>query len=466
MLGALVRRHGDFAASEDALQEALIAAAEQWPVAGVPANPRGWLYQVARRRMIDQVRSEAARRRREDLVAAELAVREPFAAPADAELGLDDDDTLVLLFMCCHPALTPSSAIALTLRAVGGLTTAEIARAFLVPEATMAQRISRAKAGIRASGTPFTMPDERERAARLASVLHVLYLVFTEGYASSAGPALARTDLSGEAIRVARALRALLPGDPEVAGLLALMLLTDARRAARTGEHGELVPLDEQDRTRWDRDLIDEGIALVEEALRRGAVGPYQLQAAVAAVHDEAPRAEDTDWAQILALYEVLRRMTDNPMVALGHAVAVAMVRGPEAGLDLLPPLDRDDRLAGHYRLDAVRAHLLEKAGQRERAIAHYRAAAARTTSLPERDYLTARAARLARPDPSPPPLLPGEPPALHQPEGSADTGPEGDSGPCPALQRVEHGHAEEEQEDGEAGFVHGVLQDGELPLR
>jgi predicted RNA polymerase sigma factor len=250
-----------------------------------------------------------------------------------------------------------------------------------------------------------------------------------------------------------------------VAGLLALMLLTDARRAARTGEHGELVPLDEQDRTRWNRELIDEGTALVEEALRRGAVGPYQLQAAVAAVHDEARRAEDTDWPQVLALYAVLRRMTDNPMVGLSHAVAVAMVRGPGAGLDLLPPLERDARIAGHHRLDAVRAHLLEKAGHPDRAIAHYRAAAERTTSLPERDYLMARAARLAGPGPSLPPLLP-EPPGLHQPEGRTDAGPEGDSDPCPALQRVEHGHAEEEQEDGEAGFVHGVLQDGELPLR
>ena len=466
MLGALIRRHGDFAAAEDAVQDALIAAAEQWPVAGVPANPRGWLYQVARRRMIDQVRSEMARRRREDRVATELAAREAFAAPADAELGLEDDDTLVLLFLCCHPALSPASAIALTLRAVGGLTTAEIARAFLVPEATMAQRISRAKAGIRASGTPFSMPDARDRATRLASVLHVLYLIFSEGYTSSGGPALARPDVSGEAIRLARAVRALLPDDPEVAGLLALMLLTDARRAARTGEHGELVPLDEQDRTRWNRALIGEGIALVEGALPRGAVGPYQLQAAIAAVHDEAERAEETDWPQILALYEVLLRMTDNPMVALSHAVAVAMVRGPGAGLDALQPLDRDERMAGHYRLDAVRAHLLERAGERDRAIAHYRAAAERTTSLPERNYLTVRAARLARPGPSLTTLLPGEPPALHQPEGGPDAGPEGHSRPRPALQRVDHRNAEEEQEDGESRFAHGVLRKGELPLR
>ncbi len=379
------------------MQEALIAAAEQWPVAGLPGNPRGWLYQVARRRLTDYVRSETARRRREDAVALEAAA-EPFVVPPEAELGLDPDDTLVLLFMCCHPALTPSSAIALTLRAAGGLTTAEVARAFLVPEATMAQRISRAKAGIKASAVPFSMPGPDERAARLSSVLHVLYLIFNEGYAGSSGPALARPDLSGEAIRLTRAVRAHMPGDPEVAGLLALMLLTDARRAARTGPHGELVPLDQQDRARWDRALIAEGIALVEEALPRGAVGPYQLQAAIAAVHDEAARAEETDWPQIVALYEVLKRMSDNPMVVLNHAIAVAMVRGPSAGLDLVDGLDGDTRIAGHYRLDAVRGHLLEKLDRRAEAVARYRAAADGTTSLPERDYLRARAARLGGP--------------------------------------------------------------------
>ncbi|HEX7240432.1 MAG TPA: DUF6596 domain-containing protein, partial [Longimicrobiaceae bacterium] len=317
-----------------------------------------------------------------------------FVPPPEADVAADADDTLALLFMCCHPALTPASAIALTLRAVGGLTTAEIARAFLVPEATMAQRISRAKASIKASGTSFDMPAPEERAGRLASVLHVLYLVFNEGYASSSGPELQRTDLSGEAIRLARVLRGLLPDDGEVAGLLALMLLTDARRAARTGPHGELIPLDEQDRTQWDRELIAEGIALVPDALSRGAVGPYGLQAAVAAVHDEAARAEDTDWPQILALYGVLERISDNPMVSLNRAVAAAMVQGPEAGLELLEPLDA--KLGGHHRLDAVRAHLYERAGDRERALAHYRAAAERTASIPERDYLTLRAARLA----------------------------------------------------------------------
>jgi RNA polymerase sigma factor (sigma-70 family) len=394
VLGVLARRHGDFADAEDALQEALLAAATQWPRAGIPTNPRGWLYQVARRKLADHLRSEIARRRREDAVAGEVAA-EPFVPPPDAELGLEQDDTVVLLFMCCHAALTASSAIALTLRAVGGLTTAEIARAFLVPEATMAQRISRAKSSIRASEIPFAMPDDRERAARLDQVLHVLYLIFNEGYASTAGPDLARPDLSGEAIRIARMVHALLPEDPEVTGLLALMLLTDARRAARTGTHGELIPLDEQDRARWDRLLIGEGIALVEDALSRGAVGPYQLQAAIAAVHDEAARAEETDWPQILALYEVLRRMSDNPMVSLSHAIAVAMVRGPAAGLERVAALDADERIAGHYRLDAVRAHLLEKAGERERALALYRAAAARTTSIPERNYLMEKAARL-----------------------------------------------------------------------
>jgi RNA polymerase sigma factor (sigma-70 family) len=395
VLGAVARRHGDWADAEDAVQEALIAAATQWPVAGIPTNPRGWLYQVAIRRLTDHVRSEMARRRREDEVASERSAAEPFVPPPDGEIGAEEDDTLVLLFMCCHPALTPASAIALTLRAVGGLTTAEIASAFLVPEATMAQRISRAKASIKASGGAFTMPSAAERAARLASVLHVLYLIFNEGYASTAGPHLQRTDLSNEAIRLARAVHALLPDDGEAAGLLALMLLTDARRAARTGPAGELIPLDEQDRTRWDGALIAEGIALVENALSRGSVGAYQLQAAIAAVHDEAARPDDTDWAQIFALYGLLERMSDNPMVSLNRAIAAAMVQGPQAGLALLEALDGDSRLAGHYRLDAVRAHLHERAGDPARALAHYRAAAEGTTSIPERNYLLTKAARL-----------------------------------------------------------------------
>jgi predicted RNA polymerase sigma factor len=386
----MVRRFGDFAAAEDAVQEALVAAALQWPRDGLPENPRGWLVQVASRRMTDHVRSEIARRRRES-VAAEQETRVGLAADLAGE---EQDDALVLLFMCCHPALTAPSAIALTLRAVGGLTTAEIASAFLVPEATMAQRISRAKQSVKASGVPFRLPSERERGERLAAVLHVLYLIFNEGYATSAGPALQRHDLANEAIRLTRAVHAQLPQVGEVAGLLALLLLTDARRRARTGPAGELVPLAEQDRSLWDRAAIAEGTALVTATLSRGSVGSYQLQAAIAALHDEAARAEDTDWPQILALYGLLKRMSDNPMVALNHAIAAAMVHGPRAGLDLLDALDGP--LAGHHRLDAVRAHLLERAGDRQGAIAHYRTAAARTASAPERNYLTTQAARLA----------------------------------------------------------------------
>jgi predicted RNA polymerase sigma factor len=318
------------------------------------------------------------------------------ARPADEDDPTERDDTLVLLFTCCHPALTPPSAIALTLRAVGGLTTAQIASAFMVPEATMAQRISRAKQGIKASAIPFQMPSSRDRAERLGAVLHVLYLIFNEGYATSAGPDLQRIELATEAIRLVRELHRLLPDDGEVAGLLALMLLTDARRRARTGPQGELIPLTEQDRTRWDRAAIDEGIALVSATLTRGSVGSYQLQAAIAALHDEAPRAEDTDWPQILALYGVLKGMSDNPMVALNHAIAAAMVHGPKAGLELLATLESDQRIAGHHRLDAVRAHLLEFAGDHRAAIVHYRAAASRTTNLAERHYLTTKAARLA----------------------------------------------------------------------
>ena len=395
VLGAIARRHEDFAAAEDAVQEALIAAAEQWPEQGVPANPRGWLYHVAIRRLTDHIRSEVSRRRREETVASDVWAEWAFVPPPEGEVDVQQDDTLVLLFMCCHPALTPSSSIALTLRAVGGLTTAEIARAFLVPEATMAQRVSRAKQSIRASGIPFRMPTDEERADRLSAVLHTLYLIFNEGYASSGGADLVRTDLSNEAIRLTRMLHALLPDDGEVAGLLALMVLTDARRAARTGPSGELIPLDEQDRSLWDQRLIAEGVALISKTLSKGSIGVYQLQAAIAAVHDEAARSEDTDWPQIHALYDVLRGLQDNPMVALNHAIAAAMVHGPAAGLELIAALDADPRIRGHYRLDAVRAHLYEMAGDYDRALAHYRAAATRTTSIPERNYLTTKAARL-----------------------------------------------------------------------
>jgi RNA polymerase sigma factor (sigma-70 family) len=396
VLGAMTRRHEDFAAAEDAVQDAMIAAATQWPEQGIPDNPSGWLFHVAMRRFTDQLRSEMARRRREQAVASEVWAEWAFVPPPEVDLAAQHDDTLVLLFMCCHPALTLPTAVALTLRAVGGLTTAEIANAFLVPEATMAQRISRAKQTIKASKVPFTMPSDAERGERLGAVLHVLYLIFSEGYTSSVGVSLHRPDLSNEAIRLTRAVHALLPRDGEVTGLLALMLLTDARRAARTSEDGELIPLDEQDRSLWDRRLIDEGIALVSEALAAGSVGTYQLQAAIAAVHDEAACVEDTDWPQILALYDVLAGLSDNPMVVLNQAIAAAMVHGPAVGLERLAALDADARIAGHYRLDAVRAHLFEMSGDRERAVKHYRAAAERTTSIPERNYLITKAGRLA----------------------------------------------------------------------
>jgi RNA polymerase sigma factor (sigma-70 family) len=392
VLGAVARRFRDFSSAEDAVQEAMIAAFTQWPQEGVPDNPRGWLIQVACRRMTDHVRSEIARRERETAVAAETESLPTLEIEAD----MDPDDTLILLFMCCHPALTPSSAIALTLRAVGGLTTVEIANAFLVPEATMAQRISRAKQSIKTSGVPFRLPSPHERTERLPAVLHVLYLTFSEGYASSIGSHLQRLDLAREAIRLTRNTKTLLPDNAEVAGLLALMLLTNARRAARTRPNEELIPLDKQDRTLWDRAEITEGIELLTAALSKASVGLYQLQAAIAAVHDEAQRVEDTDWPQILALYELLKRVAPSPMVTLNHAIAAAMVHGPAKGLELLKVLDGDPRIAGHYRLDAVRAHLLEKTGDYGAAIEHYRVAAARTTSIPERNYLMTQAARLA----------------------------------------------------------------------
>ena len=392
VLGAVMRRFHDFATAEDAVQEALIAAAVQWPQEGVPDNPRGWLVQVASRRMTDQFRSDLARRRRET-----EALQSGYLMPvAEIEKETLQDDTLVLLFMCCHPSLTSSSAIALTLRAVGGLTTAEIAKAFLVPEATMAQRISRAKQNIKASDVPFRLPTNQERVERLRSVLHVLYLIFNEGYTSSAGPELQRLELSHEAIRITRLLRAVLPDDEEVMGLLALLLLTDARRAARSGPNGELIPLTKQDRSLWDQAEIAEGVALISKALSRGSIGAYQLQAAIAAVHDESARAEDTDWMQILALYELLKHMSNNPMVTLNHAIAAAMVHGPRKGLELLEGLDSDARVAGHHRLAAVRAHLLEMAGDHGAAIAQYRLAAARTTNIPERNYLITQVARLS----------------------------------------------------------------------
>jgi RNA polymerase sigma factor (sigma-70 family) len=371
VLGVLARRSGDFAAAEDAIQEALIAAASHWPRDGVPENPRGWLIQTASRRLVDEWRSDRSRRQREALV------EEP---PPEVP---DRDDTLAVLFMCCHPSLSPASAIALTLRAVGGLTTAEIARAFLVGEATMAQRISRAKQTIKESGEPFQLQPER-----FSSVLRVLYLIFNEGYASE------RAELAEEAIRLARMLHRLLPDNGEVAGLLALMLLIEARRPARTGPNGDLIPLAEQDRTLWDRGRIAEGTALLDGAIGKGT-GEYQLQAAIAALHDRATRAEETDWPQILALYGLLEQLTGNPVVTLNKAVAAGMADGPEAGLAVLEAVG--ERLAGHYRLDAVRAHLLEQAGDAEAAREHYRAAAARATNLAEQRHLALRAARLRK---------------------------------------------------------------------
>jgi RNA polymerase sigma factor (sigma-70 family) len=392
VLGVLVRRYGRFDICEDAVQEALLAAAVQWADHGVPEHPRAWLITVASRRVADELRSDRARERRERAAAA----GELLSPAPEEELDADEDDTLTLLFLCAHPALSPASQVALTLRAVGGLTTAEIARAFLVPEATIAQRISRGKRQIKTSGTGFVLPAEAERADRLRVVLQVLYLIFNEGYTTTAGPDLQRSELTAEAIRLTRELRLRLPDDGEVAGLLALMLLTEARRPARTTSDGSLVPLAQQDRTTWEQDMTQEGVALVTDAMSRAPLGPYQLQAAIAAVHAEAAREEDTDWPQILALYELLERISPNPMITLNRSVAVAMVRGPQTGLDLLQTLDDDPNVADHHRLHAVRAHLLEMVGDRAAAQASFQAAARRTTSLPEQRYLEACAARLA----------------------------------------------------------------------
>ncbi|MGW3267757.1 RNA polymerase sigma factor [Streptomyces sp. NPDC001056] len=386
VLGALVRRHGRFEDCEDAVQEAVLAATARWPAEGVPESPRGWLTTVASRRLADQARSDLARREREAATAAEVA---PGEVP-------DADDTLLLLFLCCHPALTPSSQTALTLRAVGGLTTAETARAFLVPEATMAARISRAKQRVRAAGGTFTVPDGALLRERLPVVLHVLYLIFNEGYTASSGDRLDRPDLAREAIRLTRAVHSQLPEDGEVTGLLALMLLTDARRAARTTASGDLVPLAEQDRTTWDHDLIEEGTELVTTALAGPSLGPYGLQAAIAATHADAAKAEETNWAQVHALYLILERIAPNPVVTLNRAIALAETEGPEAGLALLATLDDDTRMARYHRLLSVRAHLLEKTGDTEGAYDHYRRAAKATASLAEQRYLEARAARFS----------------------------------------------------------------------
>jgi RNA polymerase sigma factor (sigma-70 family) len=389
VLGALIRHYGDFDTCEDAVQEALLAAAVQWPSEGVPANPKGWLITVASRRRIELWRNESARRRREQSAA---MLEPPDAPPVPAA-----DDTLTLLLLCCHPSLTAASQVALTLRAVGGLTTAEIARAFLVPEATVAQRISRAKQRIRAGGAQFRLPPPEERSQRTTAVLHVLYLIFNEGYTASSGSALHRVELTSEAIRLTRQLRTLLPEDGEVAGLLALMLLTEARRPARTRPDGTLVPLAEQDRRQWDAVAIAEGVGLITTTLATAPIGPYQLQAAIAAVHDEAPRPEETDWRQILGLYDLLHVMAPGPMVTLNRIVAVAMVHGPQAGLVQLSSAEADPALAGHHRVHAVRAHLHDMAGDRVAARTHYELAARRTLSIPEQRYLERQASRLAK---------------------------------------------------------------------
>jgi RNA polymerase sigma factor (sigma-70 family) len=393
VLGALVRRHGQFDACEDAVQEALLAAAVQWAADGVPERPRSWLLTVASRALVDYWRTDRARRRREATAALDPTQASAVEPPHDA--AFEAEDAVVLMFLCCHPVLSPPSQLALTLRAVGGLSTAQIAAAFLVPEATMAQRIGRAKQRIRDAGARFVLPPPDERAGRLGVVMHVLYLVFNEGYTASSGPGLHRGDLTAEAIRLTRLLHRLLPGETEVAGLLALMLLTDARRAARTDADGSIVPLAEQDRSRWDCDAIAEGQALLTRTLGAGPVGPYQIQAAIAAVHDEAADDEQTDWSQILALYEVLGQVAPGPVVALSRAVAMARVHGPRAGLALLGTLDADERMAHTHRLEAVRAHLLEQAGDPHAARESYLRAAQMTASLPEQRYLTRRAAQL-----------------------------------------------------------------------
>ena len=395
VLGALVRRYGGFDACEDAVQEALLAAATQWPEQGMPDDPQGWLLTVASRRLADQYRSDLARRRREAIAASLVPPDQAREPSPDADRPPEQDDTLTLLFLCCHPALAAQAQAALTLRAVGGLSTPQIARAFLTSEAAMARRISRAKQRIKASGVAFELPPEAERRARLRVVLHVLYLIFNEGYTTTSGPDLRREDLTAEAIRLTREVHRLRPEDGEVTGLLALMLLTEARRAARTGPDGTLVPLDEQDRGHWDKTSIQEGLSLVTSALPLEPPGPYLLQAAIAAVHAEAHCAEDTDWPQILGLYDMLQRVLPSPVVALNRAVAVAMVHGPSAGLGLLDSLETDKRLADQHRLEAVRAHLLEMTGDHPQAQASYRQAASRTSNLPERRYLEDRAARL-----------------------------------------------------------------------
>lgn len=397
VLGAVVRRYGNFDLAEDATQEALLAASLRWPQVGRPGDPKAWLITVASRRLTDLLRSEQARRHRENTVA-RWALTEPGASRPDELSAGDTGDTLVLLLLCCHPSLSVASQIALTLRAVGGLSTAEIARALLGSEQTVTRRITRAKKAIKDSGLPFALPSPDELEGRLNAVLRVLYLIFNEGYASTAGTVLIRVDLAQEAIRLARMLYAARPADSEVAGLLALMLLIHARHRARTAPDGSLIPMAEQDRGLWDQEAINEGVTLITAALPRGPVGPYQLQAAIAAVHDEAEEPEATDWRQITALYGVLLRLDDNPVVALNHAVAVSMVDGPRAGLELVQRLVTDTRINTDRRYHAVRGHLLEMAGDPAAALEAYRAAARAATNLQQQRYLNQQVNRLQVP--------------------------------------------------------------------
>lgn len=399
VLGALVRRYGHFDHAEDAVQEALLAASQQWPGKGLPDNPKAWLITVASRRLTDLLRSEQARAHREDAVATRVLPEDFHAPPADVDRPGDRDDSLVLLFMCCHPELSAASQIALTLRAVGGLTTAEIARAFLVPESTMAQRISRAKKQIKNSGTSFTLPSAAEMSARLDAVLHVIYLIFNEGYTATAGPDLFRADLSGEAIRLTRLLHRSLPQDGAVQGLLALLLLTEARRPARTDADGELVPLADQDRSRWISGYLEEGVALAKAAVANEPIGSYQVQAAIAAAHAVAGSEETTDWALIVEYYDLLLAISDSPVTRLNRAVAVAMRDGAPRGLELLAELADDERMQRHHRFHAARAHLLERAGDLAAARETFETAARLATSLPEKRYLNRQSANLQPPE-------------------------------------------------------------------
>jgi RNA polymerase sigma factor (sigma-70 family) len=385
VLGALVRRFGHFDIAEDAVQDALLAAAQQWPTRGIPEHPRGWLIRVGYRRMIDQLRADQLRQRREYQLGSQ-----PTPASID-EPAADDSPTLV--FLCCHPILSPVSQVALTLRAVGGLTTAEIAHAYGVTEVAMGQRISRAKQQIKSAGGRFVLPSAEEREHRLTVVLQVLYLIFNEGYAATAGEQLHRVDLTTEAIRLTRMLHRLLPDEPEVAGLLALMLLNDARRPARSTEAGDLVTMEHQQRELWDKALTAEGTALITAAMRRRQVGPFQLQAAIAALHNEAPSYAETDWPQIAALYARLEQLTPTLPVRLSRAVAVAMAYSPRRGLVLLDSLPDDPLIRQRER--AVRAHLLELDGNTQQAAELFREAATLTDNLAERRYLEGRAKHL-----------------------------------------------------------------------